>query len=195
MGACVGLSPASGQQTPAARYQVDTVGPNVSQLKVLDCIHGTVKTQDGPQMVEYFDHSAIDRNLGFQDPNEPDTEPGVSFPDVAAVLSLLIEFICKPKTVNGIAARAESLHLYLDPQNSRYSRLAEVGQAYGLTRAGLSKSVQLELRDACGIHLCLGKRAFARDSYRRSQRAALAAGCHSSQRRAASKAARVAETV
>lgn len=155
----------------------------MSQLKILDSIHGTVKTQDGAERVEYFDHSDIDRNLGWSEPDEPGAEAGVSFPDIAAALSLIIEFICKPDTVNGIAGRAESLHAYLDPGNSRYSSLAEVGRAYGLTRAALSKSL-LELRDSCGIHLCLDKRAFTRDRYRQAQNAAVKAGVHSSNVRA-----------
>jgi hypothetical protein len=65
--------------------------------------------------------------------------------------------------------------------NSKFGKtLSEIAANAGVTRASLSKSL-LSLRDGAGLSLTIGKRAYARDSYKRSQAAALKAGVHVSQ--------------
>jgi hypothetical protein len=80
-----------------------------------------------------------------------------------------------------VAARAEALLWLLNPNESRFANLTDIAQAAGITKASISKAL-LTFKDSIGLQLCSGKRDYARDTYRRARKAAVAAGVHSSQR-------------
>jgi hypothetical protein len=89
--------------------------------------------------------------------------------------------------------RIHALLYLIDPTNSRFENLTDIAAAAGMTWAGVSKAL-INLRDQLGDVLPI-RGMLARESYRRSQAAALKAGVHSSQRRrAASKAAQALST-
>ena len=150
-------------------------------------------TEDGHLTRSYnFSFDEVDRNLG----NEPEAEPGVAMPDVAACFSLILEWILKADTLQTAGARAASLAVYLNPvDNAKFgSNLAEIAENAGCTRALLSRAL-LSLRDQAGIYISGGKRSFARDSYRKAQLAAVKAGVHSSARRKDRKTRKVDEQI
>ena len=142
-----------------------------------DHLHA-VAIEDGRAVRSYdFDYDEIDRNLG----NEPEPEPGIPMHDVAAILSLLLQWACSSDSLTLVGARTASLLAFLNVVDAPHNRrtLAEIAREAGCTRQALSKAL-LELRDECGIHLTIGKRSYARESFKKAQLAAVEAGVHAS---------------
>jgi hypothetical protein len=149
-----------------------------------DHIHPSAIIDGSLQRTIGFDYDEVDRNLSGVEP----AEDMVSFSDASAAIAILLGAICDtrktdhPINLVSVGAKAESLLFLLDPNQSRYESLSDIARAANMTRANLSKWL-LKLKDEVGFFLSAGKRAFSRESYRSAQKAALAAGCHSSQRR------------
>jgi len=144
------------------------------------------------ERVGRFDFDEVDRNLG----NEPEEEPGISFSDASAAISLILQWACETPDLKLVGARTASLLAYLDSTNAPHERttLEAIAKEAGCTRALLSKRL-LELRDQAGVHLTMGKRAYTRDRYKKAQDFAVAAGVHSSVSRKDRKKREEAEEV
>jgi hypothetical protein len=131
-----------------------------------------------------FDYESVSRNLDGEEP----PERMISMADASAAISILLGAICDrrktghPVNLASVGARAESLLWILDNNQSRYDSLADIARTANMTRAGLSKWL-LKLKDEVGLFLSAGKMGGSRQTYAKAQRAAIAAGCHSSNRR------------
>jgi hypothetical protein len=131
-----------------------------------------------------FDWESVSRNLD----GEETKEDMISIADASAAISILLGAICDsrkthhPVNLASVGAKAESLRWILDSNQSRYKNLASIANEAGMSRAGLSKWL-LKLKDEVGLFLSAGKLGGSRQTYARAQKAALAAGCHSSHRR------------
>jgi hypothetical protein len=138
--------------------------------------------------IEHFDYDEIDRRLGFEPASEERT---VTFSDMTALFCLILEFVLGGESLTLAGARAAALAVYLNPvHNNRFgNNLSEIAREAGCTRACLSKAL-LNFRDSCGVHISAGKPASARDTYRRVQKYAVAAGVHSGFTRKDAKASR-----
>jgi hypothetical protein len=77
------------------------------------------------------------------------------------------------------AARANALLHWLRPAESQFSDYSEIANFYGVTKAAVSKSL-LNLKDAVGCRLPVGKRNGSRATYSRAQKAAVTDGRHAS---------------
>jgi hypothetical protein len=140
---------------------------------------------DQPEPVSHFDLDAI----RFDDEPEPEDETITVADASSAILRCL--YWCAgadghdgtPQSrLLGVAARVEALLWLLNPNESRFANMTEIARAAGVTKACLSKSL-LTFKDQIGLRLSGGKRHYARATHGRAQRAAVAAGCHSSQRK------------
>jgi hypothetical protein len=132
----------------------------------------------------------IEPTVGFDygslDPEQP--EDMVSFSDMGAAFSLILQWACgklkrSSDPIVSAGARINALFYLIDPVNSRFENMSDIAAAAGMSRAGVSKAL-LELRDQVEDVLPI-RSMLARESYRRTQEAALKAGVHSSQRRKA----------
>jgi len=123
-------------------------------------------------------------------------EDTVSFSDMGAVFSLILEWVLGGDNLTLAGARAASLAVYLDPVfNCKFgSTLAEIAREAGCTRAALSKAL-VDFRDAVGIHLTAGKLNGTRSTYRAAQIDAIERGTHSSFKRNAKKAEQISAAV
>jgi hypothetical protein len=108
-------------------------------------------------------------------------EDKVSFADMSAAFTLVLEWILRGNTLALAGARAASLAVYLDPVNCCKfgSNLAQIAIEAGVTKACLSKAL-MDFRDDAGVMLSAGKSQSARSVYRQTQRDCVAAGNHSS---------------
>lgn len=133
-----------------------------------------------------FDYDSIDRNV-FDVEAEEDT---VSFSDMAAVLSLVVQWACASPDIKHVGGRIAAIGVLLDPTNLPHNRrtLADVARETGVTRAAVSKWV-LDFRDQVGTSLTVGKRSSVRKKNSACQLAALERGTHSSQVKRAKKLA------
>ena len=127
-----------------------------------------------------FDFEEVFRDLDGEEP----AETTVSMADASAAISILLGWICgtmhdKPLNITSVGAKAESLLLLLDSNQSKYESLADIAAAAGITRQTLSKSL-LSLKDQTGLALSIGKLAGTRQTYRATQIKSLEAGTHSS---------------
>jgi len=128
-----------------------------------------------------------DRDFRNVDGEEP-ADTMISMSDASAAISILLGAICDtrktdhPINMASVGAKAESLLFLLDPNQSRYESLSDIARTANMTRAGLSKWL-LKLKDEVGCFLSAGKLSGSRQTYAKAQHAALAAGCHVSQRR------------
>jgi hypothetical protein len=112
-------------------------------------------------------------------------ETMVSFSDMSAALSIISGWLCQsqrnePAKINIVGAKAEMLLWWMCPTQSRYKSMADIARAAGVSRALLSKYI-VALRNELKLSLSAGKSQGARETYRRAQHAAVAAGVHSSQ--------------
>jgi hypothetical protein len=130
-----------------------------------------------------FDWNEVAANL---DGEEDAKEKTVSFSDMSAALSLVLLWIQGSKAqckVGSVASRALSLLYMLDPVNSRFGSLDDIGKATGLTRAAISQNL-VAFREKIGLAFAMGgKTEASRENYSRAQKAAVVAGTHSSCRR------------
>ena len=128
--------------------------------------------------VTNFDYKALDESLGWAE----DTENMIPMSDCAAALSLVIEHCLEAKNLTLVGAKLAALAIYLDPvNNSKFGKtLSEIAANAGVTRASLSKAL-MNFRDDAAIKLGIGKRSGCRETCRKAQSAAMAAGCHASQ--------------
>jgi biotin operon repressor len=135
------------------------------------------------------DWEAIDFNC---DNLLPEQET-LSFSDGSAALALLVGWICQsagpgPANVITIASKAEAVLFWLDPIQSRYSSLADIARALGITRAAISKQL-LDLKDQIGSCVSAGKMSGTRATYRAKQLELVASGKHASDTRRLKKLA------
>jgi len=126
-----------------------------------------------------FQYDEVYRNVDGEEPEED----MVSFSDMSAVLSLILQWMCGKHKAGGnlivsAGVRAHSLLYMIDPVNSSFENMTDIAAAAGMTRANVSKGL-MELRNQVGDVLPI-RGMLARESYRRSQAAALKAGVHSS---------------
>ena len=134
-----------------------------------------------------FNWEEVYRNVDGEEP--PETM--ISMADASAAVSTLLGAICDMRRTNhapnmaSVGAKAESLLFLLDPNRSRYVSLADIAATANMTRAALSKWLR-RLKDEIGLFLSAGKMEGSRQTYAKAQHAAVAAGCHASQRRRAS---------
>lgn len=147
-----------------------------------DHLHETAYQNGSFERVEQFDWESIDRNIDGIEPEERT----ISMADASAAISILLGWICgtqkdKPASIATVGAKAESLLLLLDSNQSKYRSLAQIAEAAGLTRAALSKSL-LSLKDQSGLALTIGKLHGARETYRSVQNALVANGRHASEK-------------
>jgi hypothetical protein len=142
--------------------------------KQIDAVHGTILTSDGPKSVTGFPYDEVDFNLGLAEPGD-----GVSMGDVSSALIRILQWICGGEGMASKGARACALSYFLCPTQSEYASLEAIGQEADISKAAVSAAL-LELRRAVGLGMTLGKRAFASESYSKAQKAAVAAGTHSS---------------
>jgi hypothetical protein len=132
-----------------------------------------------------FNYDEVDQSLGWAE----DIEKPVEFADMTAAFSLLLSWMCgrsntKDHQYNPVAAagrRAFSLLYLIDPTNCRYDSLDEIAKASGATRAIVSRDL-MKLRTELGGILPM-KGSGSKENYRKAQLAAVAAGCHSRDRR------------
>lgn len=149
-----------------------------------DHLHPLAKNSDNRlERIENFDYSEVDRLLGVAD-----TDDRVTFADASAALALILGWACgatrskaHESSIISAGARIHSLLFLIDPTNARYRSLADIANAAGMTRAACSKALVL-LRDQLGDVLPI-RGMLARESYRKAQHAAVAAGVHSSDRK------------
>jgi hypothetical protein len=155
-------------------------------MHTLDPVHGSILTADGPESIATFDYGEIDRRLGF----EPEEEK-VTCSDASAAISLILSWACgradsiQAPSIVSAGVRTHALLYLLDPVNARYSSLEAIADDANMTRAAISKAL-VELRSQLGGILPM-KRSGSSEVYARAQKAALAAGCHSSASRKDSK--------
>src|SRR5262249_32144656 len=81
-------------------------------------------------------YDEIDRNVFGVEVNE-DT---VSFSDLCAALSLIIQFACASPNISHVGGRIAALGVLLDPSNMPHNRrtLTDVARECGVTRAAVS---------------------------------------------------------
>ena len=132
-----------------------------------------------------FDYDSIDRNVFDVEPEE-DT---VSFSDMAAAFSLIVQWACASPDIKHVGGRIAAIGVLLDPTNLPHHRrtLADVARETGVTRAAVSWV--LDFRDQVGTSLTVGKRSSVRKKNSACQLAALERGTHSSQVKRAKKLA------
>jgi hypothetical protein len=125
-------------------------------------------------------YDEIDRNVFGAE----DAEDTVSFSDMCAALSLIVQFACASPDISHVGGRIAALGVLLDPSNMPHNRrtLADVSRECGVTRAAVSKWI-LNFRDQAGVSLTVGKRSSIRAKLRQSQFKAIENGSHSSFRR------------
>jgi len=71
-----------------------------------DSIHEVGLDKDGRlERIGHFDYDEAERNLG----NEPEPEPGVPMSDVAAVLSLILQWACRSNSLTNVGARVATV--------------------------------------------------------------------------------------
>jgi hypothetical protein len=149
--------------------------------------HSLVYDEDNGSPVQTcdFNYSEIDRNVFGVESDDAGAKT-VSFSDMSAALSLVLLWIQGSKAqckAGSVASRALSLLYMLDPVNSRFGSLDDIGKATGLTRAAISQNL-VAFREEIGLAIAMGgKTEGSRENYSRSQRFAVAAGTHSSCRR------------
>lgn len=127
-----------------------------------------------------FDWDEVSRIVDGEEPEERT----ITMADASAAVSILLGWICgtqkdEPLSIASVGARAESLLLLLDSNQSRYKSLADIARAAGLSRASLSKSL-LSLKDQSGLALTIGKLHGTRETYREVQRKCMTEGKHAS---------------
>lgn len=107
----------------------------------------------------------------------------VSFADASPAIAILTGWLChsgrdEPANIRTVAAKCEALLFWLDPNQSKYRSLAEIGNACQLTRAAISKQL-LSLKDQLGSAVSVGKMSSSRETFRNVQRALVhSAGTH-----------------
>ena len=112
-------------------------------------------------------------------------EDQLSYSDASAAISILVGWMChssrqEPADPRTVAAKCEAVLFWLDPNQSKYRSLSEIGCATGLTRAAISKQL-LGLKDQLGSAVSVGKLGSTRSVYRKAQLDCLERGNHSSQ--------------
>ena len=142
-----------------------------------DHVHELCVNSDGKlEPVTNFPYDQVDQNLNWSE----NKEDMVSFADFSAAFSMILEYLTKgrgdkPTDLTVVGARCESLLWLLQPTQSHYHSLADIAAAAGVTRAALSAHL-LSFKDQIGLAISGGKAAYHRDSCRRAQKAAVAAG-------------------
>jgi hypothetical protein len=158
-----------------------------------DGIHPVALNKDGKlERTAQFDWGSVRHNVD----GEGIDEDTVTWSDMTASFSLLLQWACRSNSLTNVGARVASLLAFLDPVNAPHKRntLSAIAKEAGCTKALLSREL-LELRDQCGIHLTVGKRSFSRESCRTAQFAAVKAGVHSGISRRDSKKRKAAEQI
>ncbi len=148
-------------------HSYQDLGDHLHTLAIED--EKLVRSQD-------FDWEELCRNVDGEEPEERT----VSMSDASAAISIILGWICENRShhasnMASVGARAESLLLLLDSNQSRYESLAQIAEAAGLTRAALSKSL-LSLKDQSGLALTIGKLGGTRAKYRAAQVEAIEKG-------------------
>jgi hypothetical protein len=146
-----------------------------------DHLHNVAYTDGHIEPVTQFPYDEIDSDLSF----EPEEEK-LSWSDAAAAISLILSWACgradsgrsKPPSLVSSGARIHALLYLLDPVNARYDTLTAIADEANLTRQAISKDLMSLRRELGGILPM--KVSGSSDVYRKAQKAALAAGCHSS---------------
>jgi hypothetical protein len=157
-------------------YHPDALGDHVHPIHWDENAHQFEGVTD-------FDFDTVCRNVD----GEETEERMISMSDASAAISILLGWICQSSkhhqiNMSGVGARAESLLLLLDPNQSKFKSLAEIASAANLTRAALSKSL-LSLKDQSGLSISVGKLSGSRDTYRAVQNDLVAQGKHASEKR------------
>jgi hypothetical protein len=100
------------------------------------------------------------------------------------MLASVMDWCLLSRSLTETGARVAAVRHWLAPTHSGYSTYREIAEAAGLSRAAVSKWM-VDLRASLGGHLPppSDKRDFAKESYRKAQKAAVAAGVHSSQKK------------
>jgi hypothetical protein len=144
-----------------------------------DHIHDNLAVEDEHLVPSAgFDYQAVSRALGEE--QEPDEQ--VDFTDAASAVKSIILWCCAPPTLTLVGARCAALLAWLDPiQAATHNRdsLTKIAAQADVTKAAVSKWL-IELRDALGLQVGIGKSQMARAKYRDAQYKAFAAGKHSS---------------
>jgi hypothetical protein len=143
-------------------------------------IHPFAFVEGHREAITQFDYRSLD-------PDEP--EDMVSFSDLTACFSLVLQWACGQNRnradqshIIGAGIRVHALLFLLDPTHARYQSLADIARDAGVTRAAVCKAI-IRLRKELG-DIIPGLRSMqARENYRQAQRAAIAAGVHSSHRK------------
>jgi hypothetical protein len=143
---------------------------------------------DGDQFIPTvgFDYDEIDRNaFGVED-----NEDTVSFSDMVAGLSLIVQFACASPDIAHVGGRIAAIGVLLDPSNMPHGRrtLADIAKEVGVTRAAVSRWM-VDFRDNVETSLTVGKRSSVRAKDRAAQISAIERGTHSAFVRRDKKAA------
>ena len=156
---------------------------NRTDCQMGDHVHTIGRTDGGHlEPVSQFDYGEIDRRL-----ESAETDDKITFSDASAALALILQWACgqtrnsAKEPVVSAGARINALLFLIDPTNARYKSLTEIAAAAGMTRAAVSKAL-LTLRDQLGDIMPI-RPMMQRENCRKAQVAAIAAGCHSSNRR------------
>jgi hypothetical protein len=77
-----------------------------------------------------------------------DEEQTVSFSDMAAALSLIVQFACSSPDICHVGGRIAAIGVLLDPSNQPHDRrtLADVAREVGVSRAAVSRWI-MDFRD------------------------------------------------
>jgi hypothetical protein len=145
-----------------------------------DHVHDLAFEDDAPVRIQDFDWTTIDRDVDGIEPEEK----MISLADASAAIAILTGWLChssrsEPADIRTVAAKCEALLFWLDPNQSRYTSLAAIGRATGLTKAAISKQL-LGLKDQLGSSVSVGKMSSSRDTFRNVQRALVREGRHAS---------------
>jgi hypothetical protein len=125
-----------------------------------------------------FDFDSVDREaFGV----ENDVDDMVSFSDMSAALSLIVQFACASPNLTHVGGRIAAIGVLLDPSNMPHGRrtLADIARECGVTRAAISRWM-VDFRDQIGTSLTVGKRSSTRAKDSVAQIEALERGTHSS---------------
>lgn len=110
-----------------------------------DGLHDNLATDNGEIVQSVgFDYDEIDRNCF----DVEDEEQTVSFSDMAAALSSIVQFACSSPDISHVGGRIAAIGVLLDPSNQPHDRrtLADVAREVGVSRAAVSRWI-MDFRD------------------------------------------------
>jgi hypothetical protein len=127
-----------------------------------------------------FDYDSIDRNAFNVEPDD-ERDAVVSFADMSAALSLIIQFAVASPNLKHVGSRIAAIGVLLDPSNMPFNRrtLSDIARECGITRAAVSRWI-CDFRDQIGTSLTVGKRSSASTKDRAGQIEAMERKTHSS---------------